>query len=150
MAQVPVGTIIAFGLGNADFTALQQQGWWICDGRTVTDPAAAILQNSPTPNLMSVPAQYRLGCFLVGAGSGPVGSTGGQATAAIPDLPVKVQTDGWNSQQQMNAAPGLTIHSADTWITGSPITSSGKAIPGSARVVTIPPYYAVIYLILVK
>jgi hypothetical protein len=149
MATVPVGTIIAFGLANADFAALQQQGWWVCDGRTVTDPAATILLNQPTPNLMSDPS-YRLGKFLVGAGSVGVGHTDGAGTAPIPDMPVKVQTDGWNANQTVNADPRLLIYSGLSWVDGKPITSSGHSTASGARIEVIPPCYTVIYLICVK
>jgi len=150
MADVPPGTIIAFGLNNADLNSLQQQGWWVCDGRTVTDPGALVLMNSPTPNLMSAPEQYRLGRFLVGAADLGAGQTGGQAVAPIPDLPVKVKTDGWDAAHSVDADPRLLIWDAQQWRHGSPITSSGHTAAGGARIATVPPYYTVIYLIKVK
>jgi hypothetical protein len=155
MGTVPVGTIIAFNLANADFNALAQQGWWVCDGRTVTDPAATILLNQPTPNLMNAPDQWRLGRFLVGAGTVPVGTAQGAAISPLPEMQVTTETNGFDGNQTINQDPSVLVWKPDTWVNGHPITSSGKAIPktpqgGKAEVAIEPPFYAVIYLILVK
>jgi hypothetical protein len=47
---VPTGTIQPFWGTLEEAAALQAKGWWICDGRTISDPLAGKYNNTPTPS----------------------------------------------------------------------------------------------------
>ena len=76
---VPVGTILPFAGDAASLDA----NWVVCNGATVTDPGAGLLDFSPAPGVQ-VP-NLTDNRFLMGVAAGAVGVTGGRN-----DLP----TDG--------------------------------------------------------
>jgi hypothetical protein len=133
---VPVGTIIPFYGEIGQANNLQGDGWWICDGRTITDPSSP-RTGQPTPDLRDR--------FLMGTGQ-QVGAMGGATTAAVPAQEVVVVAENFDAAQSGIPAIGPRVNSA--WGDYHPIRSRGT-VPGTT-VSTLPPYMAVIYLMKAK
>ena len=151
MANLPIGTIIPYYSTDPAFTVgLSAQGWWICDGRTVTDQTAdPYWINRATPNLTQRFLRGTTDVNLL------AGNTGGSETGVIPFLHVKVETSGWDANKLVFADPRLLIYSAMGWVNGSPIVSTWTTVndpagAGNPTIPTVPPYFEVVYLIMVK
>lgn len=138
--RIPLGTIIAYAGTLADAQAQQQFGWWICDGRTIQDPQAGSYNGKVTPNLSDR--------FLMGSATA-ANSMGGKQDYTIPAATVTVWVSGWDDSRATvtDDRTGLCC-GGHTWVRTSPLMSTGT-LP-AATVPTVPPYYAVFYLMKVK
>lgn len=135
---VPVGSIIPFYGTLADADKLRTKGWWVCDGRPVSDPLSELYNNQNTPNLTSR--------FLMGAAR--AGDTGGSAGFSTGDKTVtSYNTGGW-ANHKIHADPRTTIYDGQGWLDGNPKESRGTL--GSFDIPTVPPYLSVIYILKVR
>jgi hypothetical protein len=134
---VPTGTIQPFWGTAKEAAALQATGWWICDGRTISDPLADKLNNTKTPDLR--------GMFLMG--SDHATDSGGSQSFAIPDQPIKTWTNGFDNSRMIFMAPPVVVTPIG-WVTGAEITSYGTVT--GTNVPTVPPYRTVIYIMKVR
>lgn len=133
--SMPVGTLIAFSGSLSEAQAQQASGWWICDGRQISDPESP-RNGQNTPNLA--------GRFLMA--SNQAGTTGGASSFSIPNQNIVSYTSGWGGQ--MHHDPRLLVYSAMGWVTGARIQSTGTY--QGLNVPTVPPFHSVIYLVKVK
>jgi hypothetical protein len=135
---VPVGGILPFYGSLSEAEKLREKGWWICDGRPISDPLSKLYNNKNSPNLA--------GRFILG--STQTGSTGGAAGFSTGARTItSYNTGGW-ANNQIHADPRTTIYDSQTWRTGNPKESKGT-LP-SFDIPTMPPYYSVIYLLKVR
>ena len=133
---IPVGGVIAFSGTMAQADAEVQNGWWICDGRSVSDPASP-LNGKLTPNLVDK--------FI--RGSKDPNKTGGADSYAIPAQTIESHTFGFGPPV-INQDPRVVVSNAQGWATGSSIHSQGTW--SAVTVPTVPIFYSVIYLVHVK
>jgi hypothetical protein len=136
--DVPVGSIIAFSGTTADAEKQTTNGWWICDGRTVSDSRASIFNGKPTPNLKDQ--------FL--RGSTTAEQTGGAASYRIPDQVVHSHTNGQFGVPTIHSDPFTHMQGPHTWSDDAAIYSEGTW--SGSDVPTVPPFHSVIYLIRVR
>jgi hypothetical protein len=114
----------------------------------VNDPTAGAWNGKATPDLTQR--------FLRGSSDYFSGKTGGLDYAYIPFLKVKVETTGWDDQHgKLNTNPQVTVNQALSNVDGWPITSVGSTFndpisAGNPTVDTTPPYFEVVFLIMVK
>jgi hypothetical protein len=136
--NIPVGTIIPFNGGASDAALQTANGWWICDGRTVTDPLSTTFNGKATPDLRSK--------FL--SGDAQAGATGGAAQFQIPNQTINSNTTGGFGNPQVNGDPFTHMQGSHTWNTDASIYSQGTF--AGPVVPTLPPFYGVVYLIRVR
>jgi hypothetical protein len=134
--MLPIGAIIPFSGTFDEASALKDFGWWICDGRTISDQVSP-LNGRQTPNLTD-------DRFL--AGSNKSGDTGGKNTNTVPERAITTVVDSF-SGPDVNLPPTMNVI-AETWRNGGRIFTHGK-VP-ETEVATIPKFYTVIYLISVR
>jgi len=131
--QLPVGTIIAFGGTEAQAQAQTANGWWICDGRVVSDLGSP-WNGQHTPQLSQ-------GSFLRGAAN--AGGTGGAVSQQIPSQTISSRSNGFDQHDTFWGDPRTNVCGASGFCTGAAVTSQGTW--NAATVPTLPPYYEVIY-----
>ncbi len=137
---IPVGTVLPYSGNIQDAAGLQPLGWWICDGRTVTDASATAWINKQTPDLR--------GLMLVG--STHAGDKSGDNHVPIPDLNVDVRTTpNWGNQPSMSNVPHELVIQPGGWTGGMRIRSEGVA-HGTTIPIQGPPSESVIYLLKVR
>src|ERR1051325_488 len=112
-------------------------GWWVCDGRTVSDPLSINYFGKALPDLSSK--------FL--QGSAQSGSTGGAAKFKLEKGSIARLTFSFNGTP-IHQDPRVSVSSSLTWVDGTPIASKGPV--KDLEIPTIPPFYSVIYLIRVR
>lgn len=135
---VPAGTIIPFYGTASEALAQQNDGWWICDGRTINDPQSTRYHNQPAPNLT--------GIFLRGGAQS--GTVGGSDTAAVPGHALDADVIGW-APYTIHTDPRTGICcSGNTWQHTHPLRSRVN-VPG-ATLSVVPRHMSVIYLLKVK
>ncbi|SDM69549.1 hypothetical protein SAMN05660642_03070 [Geodermatophilus siccatus] len=137
---IPIGTIVPFSGSLAEAEAKREHGWWMCDGRLITDPSSPLTGRN-TPDLRDR--------FLMGSGHPPAfppGGRGGGTQATVPDREVWVTSDWFTAEVRPNTPVGVRV--GEEWIDRHHITSRG-IVPG-ATVQTVPPFTAVIYLVKVR
>lgn len=137
--SVPVGTIIAFSGSMNDAKTQRQFGWWVCDGTVVDDPLADVsYQNKKTPDLS--------GRFLLA--SNQAAQTGGSGSFPIPSQNISSHTTGGFGPPNIHGDPFTHMQGAHGWNDDASIYSEGTW--SGVTVLTVPPYYSVIYLVKVK
>jgi hypothetical protein len=134
---VPVGTIQAFCGTLEETNALQPKGWWVCDGRAISDPLAGKFKSTTTPNLQ--------GLFL--RGSTHAGDQSGNEKVTVKGQDIVSTVSGWDDAHRRNWDPKLVVI-GDTWRIGSPIQSTGHV--NDQDISTLPPYRTVIYILKVR
>jgi hypothetical protein len=104
--NIPIGTVVAFSGTAADAESQKTNGWWVCDGRLVSDPRAdARFLGKSTPDLKSK--------FL--RGDAAAGILAGQDAFHIPNQTITVSTNGhWGGRDLVNTAPETGMHLGDT------------------------------------
>jgi hypothetical protein len=117
--------------------AQRQNGWWVCDGTTVSDPLAGSYNGKQTPNLADK---------LLKAAS-TAGTIGGSPTAKVEERQIVVHSSGFGDPR-ITQDPRLVVSSNLGWATGSSIHSTGT-VPEQTLSIT-PPYYTAIYLMKVR
>lgn len=136
--DLPVGTIIAYSGTEAQAEAQTANGWWVCDGRTVTDPHSTQFKGKSTPNLVNR--------FLRAANQ--AGGVGGADSFVIPSQDIDSHTTGQFGPPSFNSDPFTHMQGSHPWNTDVAIYSKGTwqglAVP------TVPSFYSVIYLIRVR
>jgi hypothetical protein len=135
---VPVGTIIPFYGPQEEAEKQVAFGWWICDGRTVTDPLAPNYDGKATPDLRDK--------FLLGAVN--AGTSGGSWDYKIGPLDVTVVVNGWDDSRRTNTDPRTGVPDGTGWRDTSPLRSTGQTNTTTIKV--IPPHTSVVYLIKTK
>ncbi len=140
--QLPIGTIIAFDGNVSELDGLQKAGWWVADGRVVTDPDSRAFLNRKTPNLV--------GRFLVGSNTPELSS--GNTRVHIDDQTITSYSVGgdWDKTgaHNVNGPASVVIH-PEGWISGPGAMSRGVWHGGDVEL-PLPPNVSVIYLIKVK
>lgn len=134
---IPVGTVLAFSGTMHEAEAQEQFGWWVADGRTISDPQSS-LNGTTTPDLRSH--------FLMG--SDTVRQNGGSASFAIPDQVVHSHTNGQFGPPMIYGDPFTHMQGSHGWTTDAAIYSEGTW--SGLKVPTLPPYFTVVYLVKVK
>jgi hypothetical protein len=133
-----VGSIIPFFGSAQDAQAAQGAGWWICDGRQISDPAS-LLNGSKTPDLRDK--------FIMGGAS--AGGGGGQTSFSIPNQTIVSLTNGFSgSAPAIHNDPRTAVCNSQGWCTGAPIQSAGTW--NGVNIPTLPPYTTVIFLMKVR
>ena len=133
---IPIGTIVPFGGSKQEAEAQTANGWWICDGRTVSD-ALSTMNGKATPNLNSQ--------FLMG--SSDAASTGGAASLQIPQQTIDSHSTTFGAPSGI-APLGVIVQPENGSYNGQSVHREG--IWKSVTVPALPPYYSVIYLIRVR
>jgi hypothetical protein len=136
--NLPIGTIIAFKGTASDAAAQTANGWWVCDGRTVSDPLSTAFNGKQTPDLRAK--------FL--SGDTQAGALGGAPQFQIPDQAINSHTTGGFGNPQIHGDPFTHMQGSHTWTTDASIYSQGTY--AGIQVPTLPPFYGVVYLIRVR
>jgi hypothetical protein len=136
--HVPVGTIVAFNGSATDAAAQTANGWWICDGRQVTDILSTAFKGKNTPDLRTK--------FL--SGDSQSGNTGGAPSFLISDQTITSHTTGGFGAPNVTSDPATHMRGANSWTTDNSIYSAGTWT--GITVPTLPPFYGVVYLIRVR
>lgn len=131
---LPIGSIIPFSGSVDDAVALSAQGWWLCDGRTITDSLSP-LNGRATPRL----TDRR---FLVGAES--PGESGGSNAIRVPSRSISTKVSSFEAGTHVSLPPTMNVI-AESWRMGAPIITTGT-LP-EAVIDFLPQYYSVLYLI---
>lgn len=136
----PVGTIIPYHGDTKNNAALTAKGWWICDGRIVTDEKAPVWNGKATPNLTDR--------FVTGGIT--AGETGGSRSVEIPPQEIRSRTTGkWDDEHPLpDGHPDALMHRALSLTGGKPFYSVGT-FP-KTDVPFKPLYYRLVLLLKVR
>ena len=136
---LPVGTIIAFNGTPEEAQGQRQNGWWVANGRTVTDSASPYFGKN-LPDLTNI--------FI--RGGTKAGDPVGQDQQSIQGMTISSHTTGGFGPPNVgNADPRTQINGGLGWVSGGSSIYSEGFWPGATFSV-IPRSYSVIYLIKVR
>lgn len=139
--RLPAGVVISFYGSMDEAEQKKEQGYWVCDGRIVNDPASAYYGRA-TPDLRNI--------FLRGTNTNNTGEIGGSDSFSLSVQPQKVTVKVAYFEDTIQNTWRRGPREFEAWGTFHNLVSTGYTLGWGQIIDTLPKYFSVIYLLKVR